>query len=45
MKRADKLVGSVENSAEKAEYARIADALVAYEEQRWPEGKVPSGKG
>jgi hypothetical protein len=45
MKRADKLVSRAENSTEEAEYARIADALVAYEEQRWPEGKVPGGKG
>ena len=45
MKRADKLVSHAENSAEEAEYARIADALVAYKEQRWPEGKVPGGKG
>ena len=25
--------------------ASIADALVAYEELRWPGGKVPGGKG
>ena len=45
MRRADKLVGCAGNSAEEAEYAQIADALVAYEEQRWPDGKVPGGKG
>jgi hypothetical protein len=45
MKRADALEGFVEGSAEEAEYGSIADALAAYEELRWPTGKVPGGKG
>jgi hypothetical protein len=43
--RADQLVGFVEGSAEEAEFGQIAGALVAYEELRWPCGKVPGGKG
>ena len=45
VRRADKLEGFVEGSAEEAEYASIADTLVAYEQIRWPDGKVPGGKG
>ena len=45
LKRADKLEGFIEGSVEEAEFASIADALVAYEEQRWPSGNVPGGKG
>jgi hypothetical protein len=45
VKRADDLEGFLEGSAVEVEYASIADALVAYEEQRWPLGKVPGGKG
>jgi hypothetical protein len=45
IKRADNLEGFLEGSAEEVEFASIADALVAYERIRWPEGKVPGGKG
>ena len=45
IKRADELEGCIEGSPEKAELTAIADAVEAYEEQRWPLGKVVGGKG
>jgi hypothetical protein len=48
VRRADELEqpeGFLEGSPEEVEFATIADALVAYEEQRWPSGKAPGGKG
>jgi hypothetical protein len=45
VKRAEQLEGFLEGSAEETEFARIADALVAYEQIRWPEGRIPGGKG
>ena len=43
--RADQIEGFPEGSPEEAEFKAIADALEAYEAKRWPDGKVPGGKG
>jgi hypothetical protein len=43
--RADTLEGCIGNSEEAREFAMIAEALEAYEAVRWPDGKVPGGKG
>ena len=43
--RADKLAGCSEGSDEELELKMIADTVVAYEAKRWPDGKVPGGKG
>jgi hypothetical protein len=45
MRRADALVGCMEGSAEDAELTATVDAIEAYELVRWPEGKIPGGKG
>jgi hypothetical protein len=45
LRRADELEGCIEGSAEDAELASIVNAIQAYEEKRWPLGKVPGGKG
>ena len=43
--RADQLEGFTEDLPEETEFKAIAGALEAYECKRWPEGKVPGGKG
>jgi hypothetical protein len=45
VRRADELEGCPEGSAEEAELEAIADVLGAYEAKRWPQGRIPSGKG
>ena len=43
--RADALEGCAGNSEEARELGMIAEALEAYESIRWPDGKIPGGKG
>ena len=45
MERADALMGCVEGSPEEAELAALTDIIEAYENQRWPLGRIPGGKG
>lgn len=43
--RADALEGCLEASEEEIELRAIADVVGAYEAKRWPDGKIPGGKG
>jgi hypothetical protein len=43
--RADELDGCTEGSPEEAEYIKLVEAIEAYEEKRWPDGKIAGGKG
>jgi hypothetical protein len=43
--RADALMRCPEESEGAAELALISDTLERYEATRWPDGKVPEGKG
>jgi hypothetical protein len=43
--RADKLAGCPEGSEEDLELKMIGETVGAYEAKRWPDGKVPGGKG
>ena len=43
--RANAIEGCADNSEEAREFAMIAEAIDAYELIRWPDGKIPGGKG
>ena len=43
--RADQLEGCIEESAEEQELLAFVNAILAYEQKRWPDGKVAGGKG
>jgi len=45
VRRADALMGCLEGSEEEVELQEIVTVIEAYERKRWPEGKVPGGKG
>ena len=45
VQRADALEGCTEGSEEEAEPKVIVDAIEVYEAVRWPDGKIPGGKG
>jgi hypothetical protein len=45
VQRADKLAGCADGSDEQSELKLISDTVHAYECKRWPDGKVPGGKG
>ncbi len=44
-KRADELIGCLEDSPEEEELRTITDVIETYEAKRWPSGKVAGGKG
>lgn len=43
--RANELDGCIEGSPEEADYIKLVETIKAYEARRWPEGKIPGGKG
>lgn len=43
--RADALMSCTAGSPEEDELASLTDAIEPYEAKRWPEGKIPGGKG
>jgi hypothetical protein len=45
IKRADELIGCTEGSPEEEELRALADVIDAYEDKRWPNGKMAGGKG
>jgi hypothetical protein len=45
VRRADDLAGCTENSPQERGLESIVDVIEAYEAKRWPEGKIPGGKG
>jgi hypothetical protein len=45
VQRTDDLAGCTAGSDEEQELESIVSVIEAYEAKRWPEGKVPGGKG
>lgn len=45
VRRADDLAGCIETSPQEQELESIVDVIEAYEAKRWPEAKIPGGKG
>jgi len=43
--RADELDGCIEGSLDEADYIKLVEAIEAYAARRWPEGRIPGGKG
>ena len=43
--RADEIEGYTEKSEEEKEFGMLCEITEAYEAKRWPDGKVPGGKG
>lgn len=43
--RADELDGCIEGSPEESEYIKLVEVIEAYEAKRWPDGKIPGGRG
>ena len=43
--RADMIEGCTGSSEEQKEFAMLCEVIEAYEAKRWPDGRVPGGKG